>query len=111
MSKRVNYYKDLAADYSKPEPIPPDVAKKLIADAARFIAIKEEKLPSIDLDYRLDQIERENKEWWPTHCEALRQGRGDLSPASIAMTSFIFVKMVRTMGSNNKKRESNTGGL
>src|SRR5215207_6956380 len=81
MSKRMNYYKDLAADYSKPEPVPPDVAKKLIADAVRFIAIKEEKLPSIDSDYRLDQIERENKEWWPTHCEALRQGRGDILTA------------------------------
>ncbi|MHC2207982.1 hypothetical protein ACVLD2_002172 [Paenibacillus sp. PvR052] len=28
-----------------------------------------------------EQIERENKEWWPTHCEALRQGRADILTA------------------------------
>lgn len=29
-------------------------------------------------DYSLVQIEQENKHWWPTHCEAFRQGRGDI---------------------------------
>jgi hypothetical protein len=78
MRKRVNYYKDLSADYSKPDLVPPELAKKLIADSARFIALKEPVLPQIGPDYSLQQVEAENKDWWPTHCEALRQGRGDL---------------------------------
>jgi hypothetical protein len=78
LRQRVNYYKDLAADYSRPEPVPNDVAKKLLADAASFIKLKEPKLPEIGKQYSLEQIEAENKAWWPTHCEALRQGRGDL---------------------------------
>jgi len=78
MTKRTNYYKDLTADYSKPEPVPKEVAAQLIAAAEKFITMKAETLPAIGSDYSLEQIEKENKEWWPTHCEALRQGRGDL---------------------------------
>lgn len=78
MRTRVNMYKDLAADYSKPDPVDPKVAEKLLEDAATFIARKEKTLPAIGPDYTLQQIEAENKAWWPTHCEALRQGRGDL---------------------------------
>ena len=78
MRKRVNYYKELAADYSKPEPVAAPLAKKLLDDAARFIAMKEKTLPQVGASYTQQQIEKENKEWWPTHCEALRQGRGDL---------------------------------
>ena len=78
MRTRVNFYKDLSADYSKLDPIAPDLAKKLLADAAAYIAKKEKTLPAIGADYTLQQIEAENKAWWPTHCEALRQGRGDL---------------------------------
>jgi hypothetical protein len=78
MRKRINYYKELAADYSKSEPVAPAQAKKLLDDAARFIAMKEKTLPQMGSSYTQEQIEKENKEWWPTHCEALRQGRGDL---------------------------------
>jgi hypothetical protein len=78
MKKRRNYYEGLAADYSKPEPVPPEVSKKLLQAAAAYIARKEKVLPAIGPDYTLKQIEAENKEWWPTHCEALRRGRGDL---------------------------------
>lgn len=78
VKKRVNYYKDLSADYSRPGLVSQDVAKKLIEDAERIVALKEEKLPEISPDYTLEQIEQENKDWWPTHCEALRQGRGDI---------------------------------
>ena len=78
MNKRTNYYKDLAADYSRPEPVPPSIATRLIEEAQRFIALKEKELPTVGPDYPLAQIEKENKEWWPTHCEALRRGRGDL---------------------------------
>ena len=78
MSKRVNYYHLLRADYSTPEPVPEDLAKELVCDAERFIVLKEKTLPAVGLDYTLEQIESENRAWWPTHCEALRQGRGDI---------------------------------
>jgi hypothetical protein len=78
MTTRMNYYKGLAADYSKPEPVPVKLAAELIAAAEKFVAMKAEMLPPIGSDYSLEQIEKENREWWPTHCEALRQGRGDI---------------------------------
>ena len=78
MRKRENYYKDLLADYSKPDSVRPDLARQLIGDAGKYIALKEKTLPAIGPDYTPEQIEAENKAWWPTHCEALRQGRGDL---------------------------------
>jgi hypothetical protein len=79
--KRVNYYKDLSADYSRPGLISPDLAKQLIREAEKIIGLKEDKLPEINADYKIEQIEQENKDWWPTHCEALRQGRGDILTA------------------------------
>ena len=78
MKKRRNYYEGLAADYSKPEKIPAELAKRLLEAAAAYIAKKEDKLPEISSSYTLQQIEVENRDWWPTHCEALRQGRGDI---------------------------------
>ena len=78
LKKRQNYYKDLAADYSRPGLVSSYVAKKLIEDAERYVAMKERTLPEINSNYTLEQIEQENKDWWPTHCEALRQGRGDI---------------------------------
>jgi hypothetical protein len=74
----MNYYKDLEADYSRPGLVSRDMSDKLIKDAERYIALKEDKLPEISPLYTLAQIEKENREWWPTHCEALRQGRGDI---------------------------------
>ncbi|MTJ46745.1 EthD domain-containing protein [Dolichospermum sp. UHCC 0259] len=76
--KRTNYYAGLSADYSRPGLVSPYVAQKLIEDAEKIVAMKEPKLPEIGPYYTLEQIERENREWWPTHCEALRQGRGDI---------------------------------
>ena len=78
MRRRVNYYENLAADYSRPEPVPAGLAERFLADALRFIAMKAIALPSVGPEYSLEQVELENKEWWPTHCEALRQGRGDI---------------------------------
>lgn len=78
MNKRTNYYKDLSADYSRPGLVSPELAKKLIQQAEEIVAMKEPKLPELNSDYTLEQIEQENKDWWPTHCEALRQGRGDI---------------------------------
>nr|WP_072013786.1 ethyl tert-butyl ether degradation protein EthD [Myxosarcina sp. GI1] len=81
IKKRTNYYRDLAADYSRPGLVTSYVAKKLIEDGERYAAMKEATLPEINASYTLTQIERENKDWWVTHCEALRQGRGDILTA------------------------------
>ena len=78
MSKRHNYYENLVADYSKPGLVPDDLKAKLIELGKTFAALKETELPQISLEYPLEQIEAENQKWWPTHCEALRQGRGDI---------------------------------
>jgi hypothetical protein len=87
MSERRNYYAGLAADFSRPEAVPRDLAAALIRQSEAFIAKKEPTLPDIGPDYSLPEIERENRAWWPTHCEALRQGRGDLLTQNIATTS------------------------
>ena len=78
MKKRVNYYQDLTANYSKPGLVPDELKDKLIALGEELLTKKEADLPDLCSDYTLEQIEKENKEWWPTHCEALRQGRGDI---------------------------------
>jgi hypothetical protein len=75
---RANYYQDLAADYSKPGQVAVKMAQRLIEQAEVIVSMKEKILPSISPDYTIEQIEQENREWWPTHCEALRQGRGDI---------------------------------
>ena len=78
---RKNYYEGLSADYSKPDQVPEALRIQLIEDGLRFAAMKEASLPSIDEDYSPARIEQENQAWWPTHCEALRQGRGDILTA------------------------------
>lgn len=77
-NNKANYYQDLTANYSKPGLVSSNLTKKLIDKAEEIVAMKEATLPPIDSNYTLAQIEQENKEWWPTHCEALRQGRGDI---------------------------------
>jgi hypothetical protein len=81
MRTRRNYYEGLAADYSRPEPVPEEVGRKLLQAAEDYIARKEPSLPAVGPDYTLGRIEAENRAWWPTHCEALRRGRGDLLTA------------------------------
>jgi hypothetical protein len=81
MKKRRNYYEGLAADFSGPEKLPAEVGRRLLQAAEAFIARKEDALPEIGPGYTARQIEAENREWWPTHCEALRQGRGDILTA------------------------------
>ena len=73
-----NPYEQLGADYSKPGLVSKQQGDALIANAEQFISLKQAILPLIDDTYPADQIEAENKQWWPTHCEALRRGRGDL---------------------------------
>jgi hypothetical protein len=81
MKTRRNYYEGLVADYSRPEPVPEEIGRKLLQAAEAYVARKEASLPAVGPDYPLERIEAENKEWWPTHCEALRRGRGDLLTA------------------------------
>jgi hypothetical protein len=78
MRNRKNYYLGLAADYSRPEPVAEEVADKLLQAAESYNARKEPTLPAVGPDYPLEQIEAENREWWPTHCEAIRRVRTDL---------------------------------
>lgn len=78
MEKRTSYYKNLSADYSKPELVADDLGENLISDAVKYNALQKVTLPGISSEYSLKQIEKENQDWWPAHCEALRRGRGDL---------------------------------
>ena len=55
-----------------------DMQLKLIQRSDEIGNLQEAELPSIGPDYTLEQIEAENREFWPTPQEALRQGRGDL---------------------------------
>jgi hypothetical protein len=75
---RRNYYSDLSADFSRPRLVSPAFGDELIAMAEQLIRLKEADLPEIDAAYPRDQIEAENRQWWPTHCEALRRGRADI---------------------------------
>jgi hypothetical protein len=78
MAKRPSYYKDLAADFSLPGLVSEETAEALVKKSAYIQTLKEATLPAIDSNYTLEQIEVENKEWFPTHCMALRKGRFDL---------------------------------
>ncbi|WP_411868509.1 hypothetical protein [Vulcanococcus limneticus] len=73
-----SYYQGLSADFSRPNLVSAEQGQALLVQASVFLAQKEETLPQIDERYTKEQIEAENKDWWPTHCEALRRGRGDL---------------------------------
>ena len=53
MKKRISYYRDLSADFSRPGLVSADVAQRLIADAERFIKMKEATLPPVGGDYPL----------------------------------------------------------
>ncbi len=81
MKKRVNYYANLEGDYSRPGLISRELGDKLIKKAEDMIKLKDKTLPAMDAAYPHAKVEAENKDWWPTHCEALRRGRGDLLTA------------------------------
>lgn len=78
--KPVNYYSfwGLEADYSKPGLVSEEKQQELIDKAMYYGSLKEDDIPEVNADYSWAQIEQENKDWWPTHCEALRQGRSDI---------------------------------
>jgi len=111
MKNRINYYKDLTANYSQPGLVSPELASKLIFEAEKFISLKEEQLPAIAPDYSLEEIEKENKVWWPTHCEALRQARGDILTGEYRQELVYFCQDGPYYGLEAQKNESNIGGL
>ena len=78
MARQTNYYQKLIADYSKANLVPNELAIQLLNSAERYISLREEVLPEISSEFTLARVEQENKDWWPTHCEALRQGRADI---------------------------------
>ncbi|MBW4597958.1 MAG: hypothetical protein KME46_34910 [Brasilonema angustatum HA4187-MV1] len=90
MTKRTNYYNNLSADYSKPRLISDELRVGLLSNGEKYISLYEQKLPEITSEYSLAQIEQENREWWPSHCEALRQGRGDLLAGEYANSLVYF---------------------
>lgn len=105
---RTNYYKDQPADYSKPRLISAELGQKLLRNAEKYIALREDRLPEIGPAYSLERVERENKEWWPTHCEALCQGRGDLLAEEYARELVYFCADGPFYGRNaGIKREAN----
>ncbi|MBO3459420.1 hypothetical protein G7B40_002655 [Aetokthonos hydrillicola Thurmond2011] len=81
MTRLTNYYNELCADYSKPGLVSDEQVVKLLNDAEIYISQQEQNLPEITSEYSTEQIQQENKDWWPTHCEAIRQGRGDILKA------------------------------
>jgi hypothetical protein len=78
MAKRTNYYRGLAADFSLPAPLDEAVARRLVGDYERYMALRQEPLPPITADHGPDRIEAENREWWPARCAVIRLGRFDL---------------------------------
>jgi hypothetical protein len=109
---RHNYYKDLSADYSKPNAVSAEMKTKLMEDAYRYAKLKETKLPEIGPNYSMEQIERENKEWWPTHCEALRQANGEILTAEYREDLVYFCQDGPYYGlDEQKKREKHWWAL
>jgi hypothetical protein len=91
VSKQTNsYYSQLIADYSTSERVANQLALNLLENAETYIFLREEILPEITAQYSLAQVEKENKDWWPTHCEALRQGRGDILSGEYADSLIYF---------------------
>jgi len=78
MPGRVNYYRDLRADYSRPGLVAAGLRQQLLEDNARYHRMIEPAMPPLDLPSGKAHIEAENREWFPTHCEALRSMRFDL---------------------------------
>jgi len=78
VTHRINYYEryQLSADFSRGT-VSPEKLAFLVDEAKRFIALKVDPLPP---DVIIDDAtaEKENIEWFPTHCACFRSGRGDL---------------------------------
>lgn len=73
-----SYYEGLKADYSRPVQVSAQLSDQLLNEAEQYISMMDESVLEHVTESNREQIEWENREWWPTHCEALRQGRDDL---------------------------------
>ena len=69
----INYFEHLSADFSTPGGVSQSTADRLVDDMRRIHQLREPTMPAIDASYTLKQIEKENQEWFPTHCNALRE--------------------------------------
>jgi hypothetical protein len=78
MAKRTNYYHGLAADFSRPGHLDEAVARGLVGDYERYMALRQDPLPSLRADDGLGRIEAENREWWPARCPVVRLRRFEL---------------------------------
>jgi hypothetical protein len=78
MAQRTNYYRGLPADFSRASPPDDTVSQRLVKDYERYMAMRQEGLPSITNDFNFDRIERENRQWWPARCAVIRLRRFDL---------------------------------
>lgn len=78
LQKPVNYYTywGLEADFSRRGLISPEKQEELLEKGEYYGSLKEDELPPVNNDYTWAQIEQENKDWWPSHCAALRTGGG-----------------------------------
>lgn len=78
IKRRTNYYTNLIADYSKAGLVSEQIKESLVDKSEEYALLQESVLPLLFSEEDKEKIEKENKDWWPTHCESLRQGRGDL---------------------------------
>jgi hypothetical protein len=59
MKKRMNYYNDLAADYSRPGLVAESLQSELIALSLKIDEMKKESPPVVGDDYPMSQVEQE----------------------------------------------------
>ncbi len=76
--QKLSYYADLAADFSRPGLVSDEQKSALLQTMRTIHGLKAQNMPAIDNEYTLATIHAENKEWFPTHCNALREERFDL---------------------------------
>jgi hypothetical protein len=74
----------------------------VIADGLKYAALKQEELPALDVT-KYSIYEKENKEWWPTHCEALRQKNSEILNAEYHKNLVYFCQDGPYYGTNEQK--------
>jgi hypothetical protein len=78
MAEPSRYYRDLVADYSRPGLVSQEGRNQLLEANARYRGLREQAMPAMAGSEAKARIEAENREWFPSHCEALRSRRFDL---------------------------------
>ena len=75
---RTNYYEGLAADYSRPGLVSEELKAKLIQRSAEIGVCRSQRSQQLVLITPLSRSRQKIVNFGRHHCEALRQGRGDL---------------------------------